>query len=684
MAKKQDKINAIIDHTINSIKSKRLGVGNKSLDMSNSSKDSLMALVGAEYGLTTNKHVSLTDIKDRDITTGTGSVGKNIEDLLKDGVATGYADHILSDYNATATRLKEYNFILNFIPTLKTAISDTVSDILSPDNISNHEIKVVVVKGDGTRITDDNMNRYMHRLKIPQLITDAIFKGFIEGSNYIYVTSRTEVLATAKANVTQYDKSQGIIESLGGRRDRVSLLDVLTDDIFSLDEPSDDNTPLIESAVSSVISAPDVDNDVHIVIDPATKTKTKVKGNKSKVKLDGVFITQLDSSRVFPIEVNGAILGYYYLDITKINTMEANDRSSIIRSLLGNSTNTSKEEYMTLRKDVIDKLTYKLKYNITSRFARNNSDLMDSIMNILHETSILNTKVSLKYIPVSNMFTISPTTNNVSILDDIMMPARQYILRLLKDMLNFLFEDSDKYMIKLKTSRGTPLHSRAMNAINQFTKTVNSPAKLLDLRSSFSIMTRHNKLIIPVNNDGDPLFDVSTLEGSSDFDYSENREKMKDLEGQMLSIIGRPMNMMEQRNDVDFASRISATNEAQALKIMSYQRRLRFQLDDLLTNIFAIELNDRDVVAKVILDPPKSVEAKEKLDKFTNIQDYVNKLIEMIIPDDDDKLIAYMKNQLTRRELPNEDWDAIDSMIKTYEVDKKMNKLKGNGDDDDM
>jgi hypothetical protein len=670
-----------------------------------------------KLGLMDEHTHTIADITHKDTTTGL-QVGELVNNILSDDAALMDGSLFSQDYQLTTKKMRENNFIVNYMPKVFRSIKDMVYEVISPDvtNEANFPIEIMNSKV----ISKEELNNATINHDMDNFLEQTYINAFVQGVEYVLVIPQKEIikkihdtqLLTKHIEAHTFDAS--ILEASVKQMSVEQLESTLLDDLVSVDDPYEnlDSAPFLEGHMSDLLEAAirgsiDYTDENNVTTDlleatfgPSTMDYSDVKGKVQsimggrasdigkkkipKIKTDGAYISRLEPNTIFPFEINGRVLGYHYLQKNKLSGMAGHRRGFLINNILGkqgkgNTVGAYKEDNITmdtLRQKTIEKLTSVLHRNVSDKFLSNNKSLMPQIMDIFQEMSLYDSNVSVRFIPAKYVESFK-INNGVSVLALARIPAKLFILYRLNAAMAKLFEDKDKYVFEVAAGRGTPLHARSMKAIDQFTKVFNSPNDLMDFSKAFRRMSSYNKIVIPVDRDSNSKgFQVNRIEGS--YNNSDSGDELRDLERETLSLLDRPQDIIEEMDRLDFAARISATNQSGAMKILKHQKDLKRATNSFLTKWARYEFGNDGLIVRCPLAAPKAIQVLQKQDGLDKIRSKADLIMDIIMPDSAEipdsvrnEFLRYLVKQ-DAPYLPFAEWEEYIERIKDQNLVKEQ------------
>ena len=357
-----------------------------------------------------------------------------------------------------------------------------------------------------------------------------------------------------------------------------------------------------------------------------TLRKNAKSKRKSKVsEMTGCHVYTLDNEKMFPIIVNKEVIGVYCIETFEdLNMQKA--LTVNVNNVIGSSKYNDAADYRDnpiVRREVVRNLSGIITKHMDANFIMDNRRILGSIEKILDEDSMQFTNYRVRFIPRKYLvpFNAKDCTNGLgkSELIHCRVPASYWILANVNTMMNKLFYEKDKLVIRYRTTAHQDLFNDRQDAMEIFTNLMPLPSELMDLTRTHSSMASMSRLLVPMDAKGTPLFEIDRIEGQ---DESTKDEDFKEkIEKNIENILGFPLSTLNNDNSkYDFATAIVAQDGRLATKIKNYQVHYSKPATELATKIARYETGLDDIFVNVTFQEPKVLPksiSNENAEKFS-------------------------------------------------------------------
>lgn len=538
-------------------------------------------------------------------------------------------------YQATVTQLNHAN----------RALTVLVDNILSPDDITKQvlEIRPKMYLEDDTPI--QSKVRYVKEVvkdielerRLDLIIKNTLLFGdlFCEIAGPKTVLTSRSLLNETKTYMTaindQYEKGikEKILDDLGGKYGKYEI--------------TMDYSAFYESEISS--QSNDIPSDG---VAKALKGKKKKQNEKDKVlnnlKLvfhDPQFIVKLQSS-LFPI-----CLGYLVFPV----------RAALPQIVF------QEEPINNVCVAVLRSLAAKIPQ---MKDFKDDQEIKDVIRILLSNTD-LNKAMEIRYVPPDKMVHFYvPTTKfypyGESIFDSVQFSAKVLVALETAITVQRLSRSTEKRKIAIEI--GLPRDAKkAIEAMKEeFRKRKISLDSFGSVDTIPSMITTFEDVYIP-QKDGKPFVDVSTFDEGR-VDTRGKVDELKFIRDQMVASLGVPPSFIGIEENLSNKAALSEENILFARTVISHQRYLSHQLNDLIQKVFDIidpdtALSILDFV-EVVLPVPRSLQFEREARYMSDVSNLVEALERIGIPRE------YSK----KKYLSQIDWDEV----KKFEISQKIEK----------
>jgi hypothetical protein len=150
-----------------------------------------------------------------------------------------------------------------------------------------------------------------------------------------------------------------------------------------------------------------------------------------------------------------------------------------------------------------------------------------------------------------------------------------------------------------------------------------------------------NDYIIPRGPGGITPIDFEVMQGQS---VEYQTELMTMLEEAAVNACEVPMEMIQMRNSVDYASQLTMSSSKFLRKVYNRQSKFQKNLTRIINNIYNNEFDD-NITLNVILPPPMFLNLTNTNQMMTNVNEYSQSVAQLILDPDEEEPV---KNEVIR------------------------------------
>ena len=383
--------------------------------------------------------------------------------------------------------------------------------------------------------------------------------------------------------------------------------------------------------------------------------KTKKKGKDDKyINVPGTIIRILERKHVIPIYIDEYCFGYYYIEIEgpynpvgdydkmQDPTMSLKGSNSIL------STNSMMDQTQK-QNNIIRYLSNQISNFIDAKFINTNQDLRQEIYTILkynqdNNSSKMN-KIRVTFIPPDDIehvyFRMNKDTHRgISDLDKSMFPATLFSSMYITHTIWNMTRAQDKRVYYVNQNVDTNISKTLLNTINQIKKGNFGIRQIENINHILNITGMFNDYIIPRGPGGTPI-DFEVMQGQS-VEYQS--ELMTMLEEAAVNATEVPMEMIQMRNSVDYASQLTMSSSKFLRKVYNRQSKFQKNITRIVNNIYNNEFDD-NITLNVVLPPPMFLNITNTNQMMTNVNEYSQSVAQLILDPDEEEPI---KNEVIR------------------------------------
>ena len=385
------------------------------------------------------------------------------------------------------------------------------------------------------------------------------------------------------------------------------------------------------------------------------KNKVKKKGRDDKyINVPGTIIRILERKHVIPIYIDEYCFGYYYIEVEgpynpvgdydkmQDPTMSLKGSNSIL------STNSMMDQTQK-QNNIIRYLSNQISNFIDAKFINTNQDLRQEIYTILkynqdNNSSKMN-KIRVTFIPPDDMehvyFRMNKDTHRgISDLDKSLFPATLFSSMYITHTIWNMTRAQDKRVYYVNQNVDTNISKTLLNTINQIKKGNFGIRQIENINHILNITGMFNDYIIPRGPGGTPI-DFEVMQGQS-VEYQS--ELMTMLEEAAVNATEVPMEMIQMRNSVDYASQLTMSSSKFLRKVYNRQSKFQKNITRIVNNIYNNEFDD-NITLNVVLPPPMFLNITNTNQMMTNVNEYSQSVAQLILDPDEEEPI---KNEVIR------------------------------------
>ena len=413
-----------------------------------------------------------------------------------------------------------------------------------------------------------------------------------------------------------------------------------------------------------------------------------ITGNKDKtIKVPGCVVKFLDRTMVKPLYIDDTCLGYYYIETN--NPMNT-DQITFTSTLGGLRPGTTARKIANNSDDndniIIKKIAKQLSKKIDAKFINANQDLTKEIYMILkynmkHNDSGRISKMRVTFIPpediIHSYFNKDPRSNRgISSLSRALFPAKLYSCLYISNVIGLLTRGNDKRVYYVKQNVDTNISAVLLNTINSIRKSNFGLRQIENMNNIMNITGRFNDYIIPESASGEAPVRFEIMPGQ---EIQHPTELMNQLEEMAINATDVPMEVIQARKQLDFATHYTMSSTRFLRKVYNLQAKFTKISSKLLTRIYDAEFDCQDTVT-IELPPPMYLALTNSSQMFQSANEHVENVTPMYIDVESNdpvlvnKIKAKIKKFYMKSFLPDAMLERIVSQAKMeYEKEKATN-----------
>ena len=378
----------------------------------------------------------------------------------------------------------------------------------------------------------------------------------------------------------------------------------------------------------------------------------------SKLKVPGLLLKELKRENVIMLYMDDICLGYYYIEfmdregglVFQDNLFQKKTLSSI-----GYGAGTKLEDEQIQKSATDDLLKYlasAIVANLDDKFINNNPYLKKEIYSVLKYNDMFNSegvdKIRVTYLAPNDVehikFKEDPDTHRgISDIAAGLIPAKLYCCIYICNVLGILTRGQDKRVYYVKQNVEQNIAQTLLNVINQIKKQNMNIMQIENMNSILGITGKYNDYIIPVGPSGDAPIQMEVMEGQNIDPQTELLEK---LEEAAINATGIPIELVNARLQLDFATQLTMSNTKFMRFIFKRQAKFETFLGNIMTDIYNTEQqNDADkVTVKCVLPSPIMFNVNNLNQILELVTQQAQAMADLVYADTNDQDVEIKKN----------------------------------------
>lgn len=360
-----------------------------------------------------------------------------------------------------------------------------------------------------------------------------------------------------------------------------------------------------------------------------------LKQRNSKINIPGCVVKSLDHEMVKPLYIDDICLGYFYIECDKKMSLEQTTYSSTIGGIRpGGAYKGNYDFYRNAGSEysAIKSIADAISKQIDAKFVNANQDLSKEIYSILkYNASVDSTgkisKIMITFLPPEDVehcyFDFDKETKRgVSGLLKSLFPAKLFSCLYISNVIQSITRGFDKRVYYVRQSVDTNIAGVLLNVVNQIQRSNFGIRQIESMSNVLNMIGRFNDIVIPRSSSGDSPVDFEVIPGQQ---TEIKTDLMNMLEEMAVNATDVPFEVLQSRQQVDYATHLTMTNTKFLQKIYNRQGKTQKMFSRILTKIYNYEYNmdkpDQDEII-VNLPPPVYLNA-------TNSSQIVDSVIQL-------------------------------------------------------
>lgn len=421
-----------------------------------------------------------------------------------------------------------------------------------------------------------------------------------------------------------------------------------------------------------------------------------------EIKVPGCIVKTLRRENVILLYIDDICLGYYYMEFFDSYGLNYFNSERVLSNngMASTSTFSQNVKYNDLQNSerATDELLKYISSTIASqmdnKFINANPNLRKEIYAILKYNDINNAsgldKIRVTYLSPDDVhhikFKEDPDTHRgVSDLAKSLIPAKLWCCLYITNTIGMLTRGQDKRVYYVKQNVEQNIAQTMMNVINQIKKQNFNIMQIESMNSILGVTGKYNDYVIPVGPSGDPPVTMEVMQGQ---DIDPQTDFLDKLEETAINPIGVPIELINARLSIDFATQLTMSNSKFLRFVFKRQSKFENYISDIITKIYNSEYpsNIYEQV-KCVLPSPILLNLNNLNQIIDTVTQQADNISQLMYPDTSDEG-ADVKRGLFKK---NYVLYKLGGYLKQNEIDlikdqseMEFTKLKKNNDENNM
>jgi hypothetical protein len=397
------------------------------------------------------------------------------------------------------------------------------------------------------------------------------------------------------------------------------------------------------------------------------------KAKDTELNIPGCVVKILDHTMVKPLYIEDVCLGYFYIECDKTMDLEQTTFSSTLGGITPGK-NFKNEFDQDEDSVILKKIAKEMSNNIDKKFVNANQDLSKEIYLILKYNQDVGVdgkinKIKVSFIPPEDMvhayFEKDPKTHRgISGLMRALFPAKLFACLYISNTIAILTRGQDKRVYYVKQSVDTNIAGVLLNTISQIKKSNFGLRQIENMNNMLNITGRFNDIIIPRSPSGDSPVEFEVMQGQN---VEIKTELMNMLEEMAVNSTDVPLEVIQARQQLDYATHYTMSNTKFLRKVYNRQSKFKKISDRVLTKVYNAEFDCEDSI-DTTLPPPMYLNLMNTGQIFQSTNEMAQNTTEMYAGDEEPDV-----QQLFTREVKKY---YLSSFLPTDELDRMLDRAK--------
>lgn len=368
--------------------------------------------------------------------------------------------------------------------------------------------------------------------------------------------------------------------------------------------------------------------------------------SKFKVNVLGAVVKVLKREFVIPIYIEDSCMGYYYIEL---RTKDAGNELMGFRNLLGDPlTGMSSDGRANFnnvdafrQEETMKYVASQLSQFIDKKFINANQDLAKEIYAILKFNDIFNSPsldlIRVTFVPPEDIhhsyFKLDEESHRgISDLAKGLIPAKLYSSLYVTSAIGIMTRGQDKRVYYVKQTVDTNIAQDLMNVINQIKMGNFGIRQFNSINTILNITGRFNDYVIPTSASGDSPINIDVIQGQQ---FDINTDFMEQLKEMAINSTGVPLDIIQTRRSVDYASQLSMSSSKFLRTVYKRQERFQEIMGPIISAIYNYEYGE-NVDLDVTFPPPVFLDMANTNQLINNTKEFVDSCIDVEMQNEQD------------------------------------------------
>lgn len=360
------------------------------------------------------------------------------------------------------------------------------------------------------------------------------------------------------------------------------------------------------------------------------------------IKIPGCVVKILDHTMVKPLYIDQMCLGYFYIECENKVALEQTTFSSTIGGVRpGGFKKTTTDPYGGYGNEyiVLKDLANKISQKIDASFINANQDLSKEIYAILKYNASVDAtgkiaRVNITFIPPEDMehcyFDFDrDSKRGISGLLKSLFPAKLFSCLYISNVIQNLTRGNDRRVFYIKQSVDTNIIGVISSVINQIQRSNFGIRQIESMSNVLNMLGRFNDFVIPRSPSGEAPIDFEVIPGQQ---VEVKTDLMNMLEEMAVNATEVPLEVIQMRQQVDYATHLTMTNTKFLQKIYNRQGKAQKIFSRIITKIYNYQYHSDDnnqEQIQVVLPPPiylNAMNGTQVIDAINAVSDTISNI----------------------------------------------------------